>query len=181
VHTRRQTNPTWLREHDHALTVACPLPPRGCNAQPGRPCTTRDGRVIEAPAHSLRLRAADRANPEGKPAAEQAPAAEVQPVRHLVLAEQVRRDLASHVEPCGRCHRSIVWATNARGDRVPVDSQPSPSSGGRLATLHVDDRGVRVVLLSPGQVIGARAAGQRLYAPHRETCLYGHLWSRHRD
>ncbi|WP_199444474.1 hypothetical protein [Umezawaea beigongshangensis] len=194
----------WWQAREHALTVAClllpcgcnawrcarpeehrPDPsarPRGCRAEVEQPCVDSEGRELTGPpAHAHRLLAADAANPDAAPTGPAVPVDEPPARRaHLVSADRLRRDLTAHREPCSHCHRPIVWALNPAGDRVPVDADPSEGQDAALVTLHVDDRGVRCVLLTPGQVTGARAAGQRLHVPHRESCRYGHLWSRHR-
>lgn len=198
----------WLQAHDHARTVPCPAPPRGCGQPAGQPCLTLSepcppppegcgqpaGRrchtgdelthqrhELAAPAHAHRLIDAAAANPAGAPTGPAVPVDEPRTrAPHLVAANRLRRDLAAYREACDHCHLPIVWATNPSGDRVPVDADPTTGNEAAFVTLHVDDRGVRCVLLKPGQVAGARAAEQRLHVPHRETCRYGHLWSRFR-
>ena len=174
--TRAHTTSTaWLELREHSLAAACPDPPHGCGAGAGEPC-----HLTGPPAHPHRLLAADALRPRPDPVVDDPP--RPAPGRRLVSADRVRADLARHREPCRYCHRPVVWATNPAGDRVPVDADPIPpgTTEAALVTLHVDDRGPRSTRLTPGQIAGARAAGQRLHAPHRETCPSGHVWSRHR-
>lgn len=169
----------FWEEQTHITSVPCPEPPDGCGMPAGTKCVQPSGKESTEshfPGHWRRIRDADKANPAGaRPALPPEPE-RPSPGRHLVPADRVRRDLASYREPCGHCHRSVVWVTNERNDRLPVD--PEPTSDGVLV-LTVDDRGVRSARLNERQAAGAREHGKGLHVPHRETCPKGDRWSRH--
>lgn len=192
------------------LFTRCAPAPDGCD-QPARlPCLRDtpgdDERGIPArtyrhtrrelagpPAHAHRLTAADEAHPDTAPTGPAVPVEErPAPSRHLVSADQLRRDLASFRELCRHnCGAPIVWAYNTRGDPLPIDADPLPanSTWQTVVQLAVDidmSSGrpreiVRATSLTDRRTIAsARAHGVPLHLPHRESCRYGDRWSRHR-
>ena len=68
---------------------------------------------------------------------------------------------------CGSCGAPIVWAKTQRGERMPIDAEPS-DTGNVLLTGQPPQR--RAGVLSRGQAEGARAVGQRLHLSHFATC-----------
>ncbi|MFC6089444.1 hypothetical protein [Saccharothrix lopnurensis] len=209
-HHHAQGTYDLLEERTHVLRVACPAPPDGCGAPVDQPCRQphrpRDEREPCPPApegcgvrawepctswHGAprpglscwrRIRAADAAHPEDAHPALPTPdpAAATEPGRRLLPVDQVRGDVAGHVEPCGWCHRRVVWAANPRGDRLPVDAEPSADGHLVLSVVADGDAShVRAHPLAHGQLDGARRHGHRLHLPHRETCPQGTRWSRH--
>lgn len=172
----------------HALRVPCPDRPFGCGQPAGMPCVGATGAELPGPGHPRRLADADREFPDDRPAPlptpDTAPAAPAP--RRLVSVSRMRRDLALFREACPHgCGTAIVWARNVRRHRVPVDANPTPPAAGgrelaRLYTLTVrPDNTVLAVLLTVGQVAGARAVGAHLHHPHRDTCPHREHWSRH--
>lgn len=174
----------------HALLVPCPARPLGCGRPAGLPCVGATGAELPGPGHARRLVDAEREFPDKRPKPIMPPAAAT-PVaapapRRLVSVSRMRRDLAPFREACPHgCGTAIVWARNERRQRVPVDANPAPPADGgrelaRLCTLTVrPDHTVLAVLLTVGQVAGARAVGAHLHHPHRDTCPHSEHWSRH--
>ncbi|MEV8439241.1 hypothetical protein AB0425_17840 [Actinosynnema sp. NPDC051121] len=173
----------------HAMRVPCPERPFGCGQAEGQPCVGATGAELPGPGHPRRLIDADRAFPDDVPTASVEPPAHAPAVapapRRLVLVSRMRRDLAPFREACPHgCGTAIVWARSTRRQRVPVDANPAPAADGgpelvRLYTLTVrPDHTVLAVLLTVGQVAGARAVGAHLHHPHRDTCPYREHWSR---
>lgn len=68
---------------------------------------------------------------------------------------------------CGSCGAAIVWAKTQRGERMPVDAEPS-DNGNVLVTGQPPNR--RAGVLTRGQAEGARAVGQQLHLSHFVTC-----------
>lgn len=68
---------------------------------------------------------------------------------------------------CESCQASIVWARTQRGERMPVDADPSPA-GNVVVTGEGRER--RAGVLTKGQAAGARAAGQELFLSHFASC-----------
>lgn len=163
-------------ERQHALAVACPPPPAGCGQPAGTRCVGRAG-VLSGPGHPGRIKAADAAHPEGaRPAiTDTAPAPAVRIARF-------RDDLVPHLAQCEHCRVAIVWAYNPKGQRVPVDAEPNPDKVRGVVVLFVDNGGFvqATYLASEGQARGARAHGQLLHLPHRETCRFAYRWSPHK-
>ncbi|GLZ36235.1 hypothetical protein Lesp02_84220 [Lentzea sp. NBRC 105346] len=174
-----------LEERAHARTVACPAPPKGCGQPVGADCLGppplnpgAERQPFSGSAHHARIKLADQANPDNaRPALPPEPDAGGR--RHLVAADKLRSDLAPHRVACDHCGRSIVWAFNAKGDKLPVDADPDPTAIKQVVLLSIDGKGfLQAVYLNERQAVGARHHGQQLHQPHRETCRYGHLWSR---
>lgn len=192
------------------LSVRCAPMPDGCD-QPARLPCLRDveadpDRGIEArnyrhtrrelagpPAHAHRLTLANAASPQTAPTTPAVPVEpRPEPSRHLVSADQLRRDIASFRELCRHnCGAPIVWAYNTRGDPLPVDADPLPADSTwqtvvQLAVEVAHPRGipeeiVRATYLTERRAIAsARAHRVPLHLPHRESCRYGDRWSRHR-
>lgn len=183
---RQEALQLFTDEREHALTVPCPPPPEGCGQPAGAVCLgpqplnpDHPRQPFRGTAHHLRIKAADTANPAG---AHPALPPDPEPAgRHLVPADKTRRDLAPHRGACEHCGRAIVWAHNTKGDRLPVDADPDPTAVNKVVALSVDGRGfLQAVYLNDRQARGAREHGQQLHVPHRETCRYGHRWSRFR-
>ena len=142
----------------------------GCGTPAGQPCPR-----AAAPACWQRFRDADAAHPETAPPT---PVTREEPVRRHRVAASERTALDRHRRTCDHCPRPIVIAHIGR-DRVPIDADPTPDdTHAAYCLLRLDDRGPVAELLSPGQVVGARLAGQRLHTPHRETCTRGELLKR---
>lgn len=68
---------------------------------------------------------------------------------------------------CESCAAPIVWAKTDRGERMPVDADPSPT-GNVLLTGAPPHRLAGV--LNQNQAAGARDAGQRLHLSHFASC-----------
>lgn len=171
-------------ERQHALEVDCPPPPAGCGQPAGQRClgpVPADGGergFFPGPGHHGRIKAADAAHPErARPAIADAGTS---PATSRI--RRFRDDLVPHLAECEHCHKPIVWAYNPKGRRVPVDAEPHPSAVHDVIVLFVDAGGfVRATYLATeGQARGARAHGQSLHLPHRETCRFAHRWSPHK-
>lgn len=164
-----------LREH--VMTVDCRRPPHGCGEKAGDPCrNVLTGQLLPGIGHPLRLSDAD-ADAEITRPPVMADDVEPAPARRLVSADRIRRDLAHYRQACDYCTAPIVWATNGKGDLLPVDADPDAEAG--HLWLVVDDRGVRASALNRRQAAGAREQGKRLHRPHRKSCPKRLLWSRH--
>lgn len=68
---------------------------------------------------------------------------------------------------CESCGAEIIWARTQRGERMPVDVEPS-AAGNVILTGQPPKR--RAGVLTRGQAEGARAAGQSLYLSHFASC-----------
>lgn len=68
---------------------------------------------------------------------------------------------------CESCDAEIIWARTQRGERMPLDAEPS-ESGNVLLTGQPPKR--RAGVLTRGQAEGARAVGQRLHLSHFASC-----------
>lgn len=171
-------------ERQHALEVACPAPPAGCGQPAGQRCLgpvptggTERG-WLHGPGHHGRIKAADAAHPErARPAitnTDTAPATS--------RSDRFRDDLLPHLAQCEHCRTPIVWAYNPQNRRVPVDAEPDPDKVRDVVVLFVDAGGfVRATYLATeGQARGARAHGQLLHLPHRDTCQFAYRWSPHK-
>ena len=70
---------------------------------------------------------------------------------------------------CRTCRRPIVWATTARGGRMPVDPEPSPAGNVRLDRLMAMRDPVAAVLHGD-ELEQARERGVVLHRAHFATC-----------
>ncbi len=68
---------------------------------------------------------------------------------------------------CRSCGAPIYWALTEAGKRMPVDADPSPAG---TCVLTLEDRGLRVAVLTDHALDFARRNGRALRTSHFATC-----------
>lgn len=78
---------------------------------------------------------------------------------------------------CRSCKADILFAQTAAGRSIPMDPEPHVDGNTRL---EASDHPVLATVLTAGELMKARTAGEKLYRSHFVTCPQGRQWQKRR-